>query len=327
MCRRFDPGPRHSAKFLANPRVSKTFGESPHGAGLTPHRRATKQATSVPTSTSSLAGVRISSALVPLAISGELRGTVLSAHRAALNLTCSGHLVTCGLSELGALPNGVTVVDMKDLRGVAAPGDEVIVNVRSARPWSPLILPLADRPSTEAVARSAQIAAARAPAGGFGPLLCSLDEDPQDGDLFRSAARPILSALLAATRGGDRLAAVTAAGSLVGLGAGMTPSGDDALVGFTAALTVARAALARPIARAAAEAGARTTLVARTYLEYAARGEYAERVHDLIAAVAAGDSTRIVRGMSWGATSGADLVLGILLGARAAWLSAEARAA
>lgn len=299
----------------------------PACARLTPQRRATKQATSVPTSTSTLAGVRVSSAMLTLAVAGELRGTVLSAHRAALNFTSSGQLVTCALSELGALPNGVTVVGMKDLRRVAGPGEDVIVDVRSARPWSPLLLPFADHASTEAVARSAQIAAARAPAAGFGPLLRSLDDNDHDDDPFRSAARPILRALLAAARVGDRQAALTAAGSLVGLGAGLTPSGDDVLVGFTAALTVARAALARPIARAAADAGARTTLVARTYLEYAARGQYAERVHDLIAAVAAGDATRIVRGMSWGATSGADLVLGILLGARATWPTTEARAA
>ena len=62
-------------------------------------------------------------------------------------------------------------------------------------------------------------------------------------------------------------------------------------------------------------------------LDHAAEGEYAERVHDLTAAVAAGAEAQVVRGMSWGATSGADLVLGILLGARAAWSTREVRAA
>lgn len=279
----------------------------------------------MPASSRTLVGVRISSAVLPLVVAGELRGTVLSAHRAALNLVSSEHLVSCGLSELGTLPNGITVVGTDDLRAIATPGEHVIVNVSSARPWSPVLLPFADLPSTEAVARAARAAAARAPAGGFGPFLRSLDEE--DGDLFRAAARPPLRALLTAAQRGDRRAAEEAAASLVGLGAGLTPSGDDALVGFTAALTAARATLARPIARAAADAGARTTLVARAYLDHAARGEYAERVHDLTAAVAAGDATGVARGMSWGATSGADLVLGILLGARAAWLTSEACAA
>ncbi len=253
---------------------------------------------------------------------------VVSSHRAALNLVCSGQLLTCGLAELGALPNGITVAGPDDLRTIATTGEDVIVNVSSARPWSPVLLPFADVPSTPAVARVALAAAARASAGGFGPFLRSLDElDDEDGDVFRVAARPALRALLAAVQRCDRRAAETAAAPLVGLGVGLTPSGDDVLVGFTAALTAARAVLARPIARAAAYAGARTTLIGRTYLDHAARGEYAERVHDLITAVAAGDEVRVVRGMSWGATSGADLVLGILLGARAAWATGEARAA
>ncbi len=277
------------------------------------------------TSSCILAGVRISSAVLPLAIAGELHGTVISTHRAALNLVCSEHVVTCGLPGLGALPNGITVVGTADLRRVAAPGEEAIVNVSSARPWSPLLLPLPDLPSTEALDRAWRAAAAQAPAGGFGPLLRSLDKE--DGDLFRTAARPALGALLAATQRDDRSAAEAAASSLVGLGAGLTPSGDDVLVGFTAALTAARNRLARPIGRAAANGGARTTLVARTYLYHAARGEYAERVHQLIDAVASGDASRIARGMSWGATSGADLVLGILLGARATWVTSAECAA
>ena len=263
--------------------------------------------------------------MLPLARAGAVRGRVVSAHRAALNLLCSDRLVTCGLDELGALPNGITVAGPDDLRMIATAGDDVIVDVSSAISWSPLLLPFADLPSTQAVERAALAAAARAPAGGFGPLLRSLDEE--DGDLFRAAARPALRALLAAVQRGERRASETVATSLVGLGAGLTPSGDDVLVGFTAALTAARHTLARPIARAVAGAGARTTLIARTYLDHAARGDYAERVHELTAAVAAGDQVQVVRGMSWGATSGADLVLGILLGARAGWAPSEARAA
>jgi hypothetical protein len=279
----------------------------------------------VATSSSTLAALRISSAVLPLAVAGEMRGTVLSTHRAALNLICSNHVVTCGLSELGALPNGITVAGTDDLRGVVAPGEGIFLDVSSARPWSPLLLPLADLPSTEALDRASRAAAGEAPTAGFGPLLRSLDEE--DGDLFRAAARPALRALLVATRRDDRRAAEAAATSLVGLGAGLTPSGDDVLVGFTAALTAVRNKLAHPIARAAADGGSRTTLVARTYLYHAARGEYAERVHQLVDAVASGDASRIALGMSWGATSGADLVLGILLVARSTWATNEARAA
>ena len=272
-----------------------------------------------------LAGVRISSAVLPHVVGGELRGTVVSAYRAALNLLRRDQVVTITLVELGVVPNGVTVMGADDLRAVAALGEVIVVDVSSALPWSPILRPFASPPSFDAVARAARAAAARAPSRGFGPLLRSLDED--DDDLFRAAARPALRLLGLAAQSGDPFGAAEAARSLVGLGAGLTPSGDDVLVGLTAALTAARSELAGPIARAAADSGMRTTLVARTYLEHAARGEFAERVHDLVAAIAAGDERMVWDAMSWGATSGADLSLGVFLGAQASWPSSKTRAA
>ena len=140
-----------------------------------------------------LVGVRISSAVLPHVDAGELRGTVVSTYRAALNFLCGDSVVTLGLGELGALPNGVIVTGVDDLRMVATPGDVIAVSVSSAHTWSPVLRPFASPPSPDAVARSARAAAAGAPASGFGPLLRSLDED--DDDLFRAAARPALRLL------------------------------------------------------------------------------------------------------------------------------------
>src|SRR3990172_9189073 len=58
---------------------------------------------------------------------------------------------------------------------------------------------------------------------------------------------------LAALGGGDLAAMLGAAGALVGRGPGFTPSGDDLLVGFSAALTATGHPLARPFARGVAE--------------------------------------------------------------------------
>lgn len=263
--------------------------------------------------------------MLPLVVSGRLRGTVVSVHRAAANVRCADRVVTLGLAELGMLPNGVSVVGTDDLRGVAVPGEDIVLDVSSARPWSPVLRPFAAMPTPATVARGARAAAAMAPAGGFGPLLRSLDED--DDDLFRAAAAPALRGLRSAVQRKDRRSAEAVARTLVGLGSGLTPSGDDVLVGFTAALVSARSPLARPIARACADSGARTTLVARMYLEHAAHGEYAERVHDLIAAASMGDVRGLERAASWGATSGADLMLGVFVGAQSAWSTRESRAA
>jgi len=79
---------------------------------------------------------------------------------------------------------------------------------------------------------------------------------------------------------------------------------------------------AAPLAtHAAARAVGRTTDVARVALEHAARGEYAERLHDVLEAVARGDDSavglQIGRALAWGASSGADTMLGVLIGLEA----------
>ena len=102
-----------------------------------------------------MVGARVSAAVLPLFRAGELRGTVVSAHRAALNLRCSEQLVTCSLPELGALPNGITVAGPDDLRGIATTGEDVIVNVSFARLWSPVLPSFVEMPSTPAIARAA----------------------------------------------------------------------------------------------------------------------------------------------------------------------------
>lgn len=120
----------------------------------------------------------------------------------------------------------------------------------------------------------------------------------------------------------DRLAGADLAGTaraLGGLGPGLTPAGDDALAGI---LLVTRA-LRGPAAEAGLVAVAQavpTTSVARAQLEWAARGQGVEPVHDLLAALAGSDEPAVrvhlgaLRGL--GHTSGADLAYGLALGLR-----------
>ena len=62
----------------------------------------------------------------------------------------------------------------------------------------------------------------------------------------------------------------------------------------------------------------RTTALAATLLRHAAAGEFAERLHTLIAALLRPDdgaiATAIDRATAWGATSGTDCLLGVLIG-------------
>lgn len=126
--------------------------------------------------------------------------------------------------------------------------------------------------------------------------------------------RPALREAESALRGGDlrRVAAV-----LGGLGPGLTPAGDDALAGILLARRALAGAGAEPELRAAARTAV-TTDLSSALLAWAARGQAVEPVHDLLIALAAGNRaaavTAISRIASLGASSGADLLLGLRLG-------------
>lgn len=112
-----------------------------------------------------------------------------------------------------------------------------------------------------------------------------------------------------------------AARLLVGVGPGLTPSGDDALAGVVFALRATLGRGAEPRTRPAAEAG-ETGSISRGFLRWAARGQALGHVHDLLAAAACGDqegTSRAARQIAAvGETSGADFLLGLRWGMEAA---------
>ncbi len=100
---------------------------------------------------------------------------------------------------------------------------------------------------------------------------------------------------------------------LVGRGAGLTPSGDDALAG---ALLVAHALGTGPdLAEAVRARLATTTAVSAALLDAAADGYAARQVVTLVDAAVAGDPDAVRRALpavlAIGHTSGADTVTGI----------------
>jgi len=138
------------------------------------------------------------------------------------------------------------------------------------------------------------------------------------------------SALLAepyrnrAHRARERLAAGAldeAARLLVGLGPGLTPSGDDALAGIVFALRARGGPAAESLTMRASEAGEPDT-ISRGFLRWAARGQALEPAHDLLVSAAIGDADRASRAArrtaAVGETSGADFLLGLRWGMEAA---------
>lgn len=113
-----------------------------------------------------------------------------------------------------------------------------------------------------------------------------------------------------------------AARQLAGLGGGLTPSGDDVLVGTLICLTVLPGGDHRaPRGAILAATQGRTTRISAAYLASASRGEAGEAWHDLMRSLAESDRTAVesaTRGViAFGETSGADMLAGFLLAARA----------
>jgi len=136
-------------------------------------------------------------------------------------------------------------------------------------------------------------------------------------------------ALWRAARAQDIDAGAAALRGLVGCGMGLTPAGDDIVVGFFAGLRATmcaddkRMAYCTALGENARTLADRTNPISGAYLVHAANGGFAEPIARLASAIADGaGEDAIVRAarpaLGVGATSGEDGVRGLLLGF-AAW--------
>jgi hypothetical protein len=128
-----------------------------------------------------------------------------------------------------------------------------------------------------------------------------------------------------AVRAGDPDTTSAAAARLVGLGSGLTPSGDDVLTGL-AVLAAAGGMLlerVRPALAAAVLGGTpleeRTTAVSAATLTEALAGRGRQRIHVLVSALSSTATTptlvdAVLRVRAIGHTSGADILTGFRLG-------------
>jgi hypothetical protein len=115
---------------------------------------------------------------------------------------------------------------------------------------------------------------------------------------------------------------VSAIRALIGLGSGLTPSGDDLLVGYFAGLWCsvsgqdARAGFISNFGDVVNRLSHLTNDISRTYLYHAAQGQVSSRLSDLAEAICRGDNSErlLDSAMQVGHTSGMDAVTGLLIG-------------
>jgi hypothetical protein len=254
-------------------------------------------------------------------------------HRAAVHIdgAVPGGLLIVAIDDVGGVPGGILVGNVSDLRrtairpgmifipsprGFSIPSAGVAIDASRAVTWSP-ILPAAARfrvaPEIARTAAARRLAVEVGPAAGLAPMLSGRDEP---GDPWLVRARALAGAQLDALLIGDVAGALGPTIHLIGLGIGLTPSGDDYLVGLLAGLEATDDPAAPELAaEIAAHAPGRTTAVGAATLMHAARGAFAERLHDVLVALASGRiadfAAPIERAMAYGATSGSDTLVGL----------------
>ena len=109
---------------------------------------------------------------------------------------------------------------------------------------------------------------------------------------------------------------------LIGFGKGLTPSGDDFLVGLIAPLCFLNDSrfeyLLKEIKEVVELGKKRTTFLSEKFLEYACQGRFPETVLDLLETIFSGDRVGVKKAarrcLDFGATSGRDTLLGVVEG-------------
>ncbi len=250
----------------------------------------------------------------PLARIDGVRGVVHAVYPGSVYIaTTDGPLLVVHGPGYGHTPTSLVVAGARRDYWGAARGDvatgrlgylrfgSTLLDARQARVWQP----------RRAVHR---VAAASAET-----LRAIVREIPGDAMArLHSACRRLVTALAA-----DDAAAVSAgARALVGNGPGLTPSGDDALVGLFAVLhrvgpTERCSDALRLLAESVDALLRRTTPISAHYLQLAIDGHFGEHLTDLVDALGSGNGVgtgQVPRVRATGATSGADALVGVVAG-------------
>jgi hypothetical protein len=270
---------------------------------------------------------------------GRFNGTVHSVFDNACNIAIDdGRLLALLAPRTANVPHGVRI----DLpRGVAFTGrlvagqrvgcrtdrlrfagTELTIDLASAKPWrSELGAPGIDLARLE-------VAAAWWTAWQAWRRFRGTGREPTALVPLRRAVERRALVLAAATRRLRCGSAALAMARMVGCGPGLTPSGDDLIVGFLAGLWRARGAdperlrFVASLGLAVSAAAQATSEVSRAYLIHAARGRFSEPIAILTRQLGDGANAEQVEGataaaLQVGHLSGSDGVLGLLLGLRA----------
>ncbi|MGE5552304.1 MAG: DUF2877 domain-containing protein [Betaproteobacteria bacterium] len=275
-----------------------------------------------------------------------------------------------GWAGLGLVPGGMVAGHSLEIQlsggvGIALSGvTPYVPRIRQPLAACQETIPVRLERAAQRGAAYFHLAAERSPAnfgGGFGPLLPHVlnlvqrdgrterqparlsAEESELTDPFCRAGYAALRGLVSAARTGDEGALTAQARNLLGLGPGLTPSGDDALAGLMVALALTGKALGfeeRVLAllNPAMVRGlsGTTTELSADFLRYAALGWGNAVAEDVVELLLAGDQKSppetdgrldeaVERLCAIGASSGVDQLCGLLVGVGLGLMLAEER--
>jgi hypothetical protein len=296
-----------------------------------------------------------STAIQPLLDIPTTRGSIQSVFPRAANLLFGNRLLTLHARETPCAPNGLVLPlragggPLADLqtgmaviieRGtISIPTPSLRLSTQNSQPWDPhphlepgacpperlernlarLLTLMAGRASREGLA-----ALARPEADAASP---PTDAPATNESFLLHTARPAAARLLEGATHQHIQSVRQGASTLIGLGPGLTPSGDDLLIGFMAATSL----LGEPLGLSSewyhrlhrellTIARGRTNQLSITWMEYAQQGQVAEHLGRLFQALVGDDARPLEEAaltvLKTGATSGSDLLAGIILGSR-----------
>jgi hypothetical protein len=243
--------------------------------------------------------------------------TVVAALSASAYAEAAGELIWIGPSGSPLHPRSVAVSGAVP----AVTKDRVRLTLARIAPWQPAPLaPTAPAVVAETARALHRMLAALGEPRGLGRLMLARTARDED---FVAAAGPRAHALAAACAASDAAAIAGAARPLLGLGPGLTPSGDDFVGGALFARRVLAGAhgpaWAAAVARIVGDAADLTHPISARLLGDLAAGEGWAALHEFASALAAGDLRAALAGarrvVTLGHSSGWDLLAGLLTGA------------
>lgn len=286
-------------------------------------------------------------------VPARARAQVHSVFRRACNIeTDAGALLTLLAPGCGNLPHGIRCLSPINARlrpgqpatlecaALSVPAAGLVVDLSRAAVWRGTVSAaspeLRDSQAHGALGILRGTLRNHAPDRGVAPALFR-SGDPRS--VFERALRSrivrSLPIIARATGAGDAGAVVSALRALLGLGGGLTPAGDDFIVGYLAALWSRSyrepgiAALLRALAGPVGQLSLRTNAISRQMLLDALEGHFAERLTEVVNCICRGGDVASAarRALEVGHSSGADVLCGLLFGFAPGLVAGPARIA